>query len=237
MYLQKFFIKYFDLKPAENTLVQLLLLHLTFISAFYTAALSISETLFLAHFDSRQLPHLLPWINICVAIATLLITWSYDRLINRFIRIKLILAADIFFLLSFIVFWYLATTFTQSGWIYFLLLVWAEACSVFKIALFYSFSGDYFSPRDARRVYGYISIGMALGSLLTGFLISSLAGIISVTNLLFLNVISLAVSIFFSYRIFLIGKPVQATPVEVTKEAPVKLKKILESKYIRIIFL
>ena len=85
----------FRIRPDEFALVQAFLLYYLCIGAFYTLALSIGESLFLANVDPERVENLFAFAYIGIAVATPLATWGYNLLQGRFQRIALLLGTQI----------------------------------------------------------------------------------------------------------------------------------------------
>ena len=183
--IKRLFETAFHIKPGEFGLVQLFLLHFTTIGIFYTIGATAGDTMFLSRFSPERVKALLPWIYIGVAVTSTLLTWLYDFVQGRVSRLKLLVGTHIILGISIFVFRYLISTYQDFTWLYFIFVIWIESCSLISIMLFYSYAGDYFTTRDARRLYGYINGGLALGTLLSGYMIAPLVKVIGTDNLLF----------------------------------------------------
>jgi CRP/FNR family cyclic AMP-dependent transcriptional regulator len=207
------------------------------ISMFYTVALSAGETLLLSQYNMRTLQSVLPWIYISTAVATMVITWSYDKIVQGMTRVKLIIYSDLIFAIIIVVFRQLISIPSTNSFIYFALIVFLDACCIFKIMSFYSYMGDYFASHRARRLYGYIIAGMAIGAILGGFLVSILSNYVRIADILyicaFLLILNMIPVRFISQTVLPKQYKAQAaTP----NQKPVKLSMVWKSHYIKIIF-
>ncbi|MBI5211373.1 MAG: MFS transporter [Elusimicrobia bacterium] len=174
----------FHIRPDEFKLVQGFFLYFFLIGMGYTAGATAGETLFLARLGSEAAERLLPWVYMGVAVATVAITLLYDRLERRCSRIRLIVGAQAGLALSLLAF--RAAVLTGHTAAYFGLAVWVEAVDLFGITLFFSYAGDFFTTRDARRLYGYITGGMAVGILSSGYLVGPIVSLVKTEGLLYL---------------------------------------------------
>lgn len=232
----RFFEKFFEIHPREFQLVQFAFSYATILSIFYILCATVGETLFLSHFDAKSLQELLPWIYISIALVSILVAWGYDRLNDIVPRRNLMIGAPLFFAMSILLFRYVIYVTNGHHAVYFGLVVWLEASALFMMALFFSYTGDLFSPRDARRLYGYIVIGMALGPLLGGILVVILLPYIAVVDFLYVLALTLLLGLLPAYRISVIATPYQLKVPKKSTHQPT-LKALFSNKYIRLVFL
>lgn len=229
--IKKIFTRVFKIKTEEFSLVQSLFLFFTTIGIFFTLGAAAGDTLLLSQFGEES-EKLLPFVYIGVAFSSIFVTWIYDRCQGKVSRIVLLVVTFSILSLS-ILFSRFLFYFISSKWLYYFLVIWLETCSLTAIMMFFSFSGDYFTTFDARRVYGYISGGLPFGTIIAGFIMKPLVSSLGILNILFVIAFLLALSAFLVIRISLKHKPVLSS-LEEKKESneKVALKKIFENKYI-----
>ena len=157
---KNFFESYYAIRPSEFRLVQLAFLTLVVVNIFITIISVVGDALFLVNISQFSLPRLLPMVYISAGILTIIATWVYAFLVEKFSRVRFTIGTQIVIGASLLGF-RLLFTLTHSQWLYFSLYVWAQTCVTIAISSFYSFLGDYFDIYSARRVYGYISIGIS----------------------------------------------------------------------------
>jgi len=224
----------FRIKPGQFALVQAFFLFFTGIGMFYTVGVTVGDSLFLSSMPHDKVPGVLPWVYVGIAVMSFIVTLIYDRVQNAFSRLAVITGTQIVLALSVIAFRLLIDL--QITWLYFGLSVWMEVCALLSITLFFSFAGDYFSPRDARRLYGFIAGGMALGTIMGGHAVSVAVLFFETRDLLYAGAVFLVINALISWRIFRFGTPV---PVAVESyedaQSEVSLKSIFSRSYVRLI--
>lgn len=236
-------LKIFDFQPREYRLVFSFLFFIILINLFFTISITVAETLFLSKFNSKTLQELLPWIYIGTAFVTVLITWLYDKIIDKFSRMNVIVFIEIAFAISFLVLRFFVSVPAAHSWVYFVLMLWADACSLFNLTLFYSYMGDYFSVRDAKRVYAFITTGLPIGAFIGGFAVIGLVKFMAIEDLLYTCAVLLLLCIVNAYYIYIHGVPIQHTvsiqhtgPTD-SEHSPTFFKKMFGNQYIALIFL
>ncbi|MCK4777250.1 MAG: MFS transporter, partial [Actinomycetia bacterium] len=157
----------FNIKPKEFWIVQLFFFFLLCISFVFTLGITVGDTLFLSSFGSARAGKMLPWVYIGIAVATVLSSYIIGFLREIFSKVKVTVIVSSFFVVSFIVFRVLV----GSGilWVNYFLAIWVIVCGLISFTLFFAFMSDYFTSRDARRLYGYINGGLPLGTLIMGY--------------------------------------------------------------------
>jgi len=231
---QKVFEAAFHIRPDEFGRVQIFFLFFASIGMFYTIGTTVGDTLFLSRFGPSAAEYLLPWLFIGITVATVAVSWIYGVVESRFSRIRLIVATQVLLALSLVI----ARQAIRADirWLYFVLAVWLEVCALLSIMLFFSFAGDYFTSRDARRLYGYITGGLALGNVLSGYAVVPLVRAVGPDNLLYACagiLLGGPACVLFVSRI---ARPIarQATAEVEGPSAPTKV--ILANRYLRLIF-
>ncbi len=226
----------FGIKPKEFALVQSFFLFFVGIGMFYTVGATVGDTLFLSSLPPDQVPTTLPFVYIGIAVTGFLSILVYDFASHRVSRFAAIVGTQLVMALSVAGFRFVIGL--DADWIYFALVVWLEACALLSITLFYSFAGDYFSTRDARRLYGFIAGGMALGTVISGYATSVAVLFIGISNLLYVCCGLLLFNSLISWIIYRRDTPV---PVEMEadeasgEKAPLKV--IFQRPYVRLLAL
>ena len=232
---KNFFESYYAIRPSEFRLVQLAFISLVVISIFVTVISVVGDALFLANISQYSLPRLLPLVYISGGVLTIIVTWVYAFLVEKFSRIRFTIGTQIVLGVSLLGF-RLLFTLTHSQWLYFSLFVWVLTCLTIALTSFYSFLGDYFDIYSARRVYGYISIGIAVGSLLGGALTVYLLRYVSVENLLYFCIFLVILVAYLLYFISRNAVPRLYTVLRKKEQNVSLLKSIVTNNYILIIF-
>jgi len=231
---QKIFEAAFQIRPHEFGRVQTFFLFFASIGMFYTIGTTVGDTLFLSRFGPSAAEHLLPWLFIGITIATVAVSWIYGVVEPRFPRIRLIIATQFLLALSLVI----ARQVIRADirWLYFGLAVWLEVCALLSIMLFFSFAGDYFTSRDARRLYGYITGGLALGNVLSGYAVVPLVRAVGPDNLLYACAAILLGGPACVMLVSRIAKPVSRYAATEEEEPSAPTKVILTNRYLRLLF-
>lgn len=184
LFILNFFEFFFKIQKYEFWKVQLCFLYLTIVGAYWVMSATIGDTLFLSKFgeDSKKM---LPYVYIGISIVTVLVSLVSDRMLEHFSKLKLISIIEI--LLGVTVFSFRYIVKIDSGWIFYALVIWLEVCAMLTVTFAYSFIGDFFNSRDAKRVYAYINGGIAFGGILSGYGIELLVDYLAPEDLLYIS--------------------------------------------------
>lgn len=205
--LQSLFDRVFKIKPKEFWLVQSFFFYYLCIGMFLTVSVTVGDSLLLANAAPGKVNTLYAQLYVGVAIVSILVTWLYNKLTGLISRIVLIVGMMAIFLVSIIVFSVLLSAFgsTNNEALYLLLAIWLRMCNFLLIMGFFSFLGDYFTSHDAKRLYGYIAGGLAVGSIVAGAGIGAFVQFADSKSMLWLCIGFLVISIVMSILIFTIG--------------------------------
>ena len=204
----------FGVRPDERRVVLLFFGFFAGVGMFYTVGAAIGDTLFLSHLPPAAVPSLLPWVYVGIAVANVASTLTFDAVQARVSRPVSIVGTQIVLAVSVLLARQLVDAHTTA--VYYGLVIWLEACAVFSITLFFSFAGDYFAPRDARRLYGFIVGGMPLGTIVAGQAIRLAVGQVAAENLLYGAVAVLAGNAVLASLIFKTCRPLAVEPMDAT---------------------
>jgi ATP:ADP antiporter, AAA family len=223
-----------DIRAGELRLVAWFFLYFAGIGMFYTVGATVGDTLFLSSLPKGQVPAMLPWVYAGVAVTSFLAAMAYDALHQRISRQGVIVGTQVFLALSVLAFRLVVDR--GGSFVYLALCVWLEVAALLSITLFFSFAGDYFGARDARRLYGFIAGGMAFGTIVAGNAIRVAVILVGTRNLLYMGAALLLCNALVCWRIHRFATPV---PVEVEsgpgagEKAP--LAAIFERPYVRLV--
>ncbi len=235
--IKRLFEAAFHIGSGEFGLVQLFFLQFTTIGLFYTIGATAADTMFLSRFSPEGVKTLLPWVYVGTAVISTLLTWFYDFIQGRVPRLKLLVGTHIVLGISVFAFRYLISIYESFTWLYFIFVIWLESCALISIMLFYSFAGDYFTTRDARRLYGYINGGLAFGTLLSGYFISLLVKGLGTDNLLYVLGGLQVLSALWAAVISTSSKPIKDEEQALGQERKAPLRTIFGRPYVLIIML
>ncbi|MDP6360918.1 MAG: hypothetical protein QF473_37745, partial [Planctomycetota bacterium] len=203
-----FFEKFFNIRREEFMLVQAFFAYYTCIGMLYTFGPTVGDSLFLSNVAQERIDQLLGWVYVGTAVATVLTTWAYDLIADRFKRIVLLIGMQLVLAVTLFIFRMLLPESGGSEWLYFGLVIWMEVCGLLSISLFFSFAGDYFTSRDAKRLYAYICGGTAVGTVVAGLVTDPIVSVIGTKNLIYICMAMLVSGAGLSAFIYKSGSPV-----------------------------
>lgn len=220
----------FQVRPGEFARVHLFLLFLATIMAFWTIGSTVGDTLFLSHLGGGEALRLLPWLFIGTAVAAVAVTGFTDFIQGRVPRTALLVGLFLALAASLVGMRFVIRL--EKAWLYLVLAVWLEACGILAITLFFSFLGDFFTSRDARRLYGYINGGMALGGIAGGYAVGPLVGWMGAHNLLLVGAGCLVAAAAWTIVVRNVATPVPTEPERPNESRPA-LRTLLGNGYLR----
>ncbi|MBI2900107.1 MAG: cyclic nucleotide-binding domain-containing protein [Planctomycetes bacterium] len=224
----------FRIRPAEFGRVQAFLLFLTTISVFWTVGFTAGDTLFFSRFEPAEARRLFPFVFVGLALATVAVTWVVDFLQGRISRTRLIVATHLALALTVLLL--RAAASLGNRWVCFAIAIWMDVCGLICVTLFFSYMGDFFTGRDARRLYGYVGGGMALGTVAGGYAVSPIVRAIGPDNLLFVCAGLMACGAAWGIVIRRLSKPVEEERIAGDDGGPrPSLAAVLAGGYVRLI--
>ncbi len=230
--MKKLLERAFGVRPQEFALVLAFFAFFAGIGMFYTVGCTVADTLFLSNLTAARVPAVLPWVYAGVAIANLLAAVAIDRLATRLPRGVLLVGIEVLLAISVVIFRELIEL--SHPWLYFALVIWIELCAIVSITLFYSLAGDYFAPRDARRLYGFIAGGMSVGTVVSGEAVHVVVEHLGTKNLLWVGALILLGNAGVALRILRVGKPISYdATVETNSADHARLRAIFARPYVR----
>jgi len=169
-------------RAEESRIVGLFFAFFMGIGAFYTLGITVGDTLFLSSLSPLEVPRVVPWVYVGIALANVASVIVFDAVQTRVARKVAIVGTQLVLAVSVVVARQLVDAHASS--IFLALVIWLETCALLSITLFFSFAGDYFSPRDGRRLYGVLAGGMSLGTVLGGIAVNALVRFVQAADLL-----------------------------------------------------
>ncbi|HEY2626163.1 MAG TPA: MFS transporter [Candidatus Udaeobacter sp.] len=131
----------------------------------------------------------LPWMFTATLIAILIANALFSAIVARMSRRRFIPIAYRFFVVNLIIFFVLMRTMspTQQPWIGRTFFVWLSVSNLFVVTVFWAFMTDLFSNEQGKRLFGFISIGGAIGGIAGPIITASLVRRIGAANLLLIS--------------------------------------------------
>jgi ATP/ADP translocase/HEAT repeat protein len=235
---KRLFERLFKIRPAEFSLVQAFFLHFTCIGMLYTFGATAGDSLFLSNVAPNIVDGLLAWVYVGIAGATVTAAWLFDQFREKVRRATLIVGTQLV-LAATLCLWRLVIPNggSASPWLYFALVIWLEVCALLSITVFFSFAGDYFNARAAKRLYGYIAGGLALGNVLAGAAVDRVVQTIGTANLLYICAGLLVAASAVSLYVHRTGSRVAEETDGEEGSASAPIGTILAHPHIRLIFI
>ena len=179
------------LEPGEGLRVGLMLLYsVAVVGGVVITGQLVSRSLFLSALPATDIPYkfILPPLALMVAVGV------YARIAPRFRRDHLIMATCAIMILAVAGFRLLLSSgIRQEFGTLCALFVVFDVIGDLAMLQFWTFAGDLFNAREARRLFGLISGGSAVSNLAFGLVLSSTADLVRPENLTFAMIASLAV--------------------------------------------
>lgn len=126
----------------------------------------------------------LPWFMAGTMGAMLAFHPIYTLLSLRMSPRAFVPAINHFFVLGMVAFWALFRFSASGVWLVAAFFVWTSVFNLFAVSVFWSCMSDEFSPRQGARLFGLISVGGTVGSVIGSGIASWLAGVLDPVNLL-----------------------------------------------------
>lgn len=154
------------IRPGETAKVLLMFLYLFVAVSVFISGRITRDALFLDVYSKEALAYM----YITVAFVVPFFSYLYARVADRFRRDRIIQATLVILSTSLL----FAHVMVQSGprWVYAALYNWIEVVGAFLIIQFWTFAGDIFSSREAKRLFPFVGLGGIFASMLAGLGVS-----------------------------------------------------------------
>lgn len=167
--------------PGEGAVVILCLAVNFLVMAGIMFGRNARDSLFLVYFGAQYLPYMY-FANAVFLVLTSLV---YTTLVDRIERGKFLAGSSAFFIVSLLVSWvFLRTHLRQGSWFFPVLYIEAQALWYFSLMQFWTFVGDLFDTRQAKRLYPLLAVGALLGMIGVGVGSKSVILALGTANLL-----------------------------------------------------
>ncbi len=169
----------FDVRPGEYRRTVFMSLYLLFVLFAYYVLKSASEAMFLNKFDIDKLPNL----YILMAVFGGALAYVYSKLAAR-TSLRTAVTWTMFLSIACLLAMWFPLRFRQSTMVY-VFAVWVRLFSVVTVTQGWVVASNLFDPREAKRVYGLLGMGMVLGAVFGGEFTTQMVRFIGTDNLLF----------------------------------------------------
>jgi AAA family ATP:ADP antiporter len=135
----------------------------------------------------------LSWMFTATLVAMLIANTLFAAIVARMPRRKFIPLAYRFFILNLAFFFVIMRTApaSQQAWISIAFYVWVSVFNLFVVTVFWAFMTDIFDTEQAKRLFGFISVGGTLGAIVGGSLTAFLVERVGTANLFIISAILL----------------------------------------------
>ncbi|MBF0371499.1 MAG: HEAT repeat domain-containing protein [Magnetococcales bacterium] len=182
----------FRINPGEGERVGFMLAYsIALIGGVMITGQMITRSFYLSALPKEAIPFkfILPSIAIVVAVAL------HSRLTRRFPLPRVILGSFLVIQLAALGFRFLLETDLQNQmWFLLLMTVFFDTIGAIGIIQFWTFAGELFNTREAKRLFGIIAGGSAISSILYGGVIGTMARELATKDLIFFIVGSLLIT-------------------------------------------
>lgn len=176
-------LKFFDLREGEYKRAFLMQLNIFLIISTLLIVKPSVNGLFLARFGVENLP----LAFVLVAVAAMILSYYYSRILTRISFYLLMKRTIIVSVGILIVFGILLGFHFLVSWVIYLFYIWVALFAVLSASQFWILANLVFNVREAKRLFGFIGSGAIAGGIFGGYLTSILAPAIGSENLLFVS--------------------------------------------------
>lgn len=170
----------FRIRQGEARLVGIMFAYLLAIVSTFIIGRTVRDTLFLHRVPLQTLP----LMYVAVAGAVSLAAYVYSRVADGLRRDRLVIRSLALFTVVIVAFFGLLKLRVPGDWPYALLYVAVEIIGALSMIQFWTFAGDVFSGRQAKRLFGFIGAGGVLANVVCGFAVGALAPALGAEQLL-----------------------------------------------------
>jgi ATP/ADP translocase len=153
-----------DIRPGEGPRLLLLLGMLFFLLAANTIIKVVRDAIFLSQHAAAELPYVYLYSGFLAGVSIAI----YGRYAAGTSLYRLMMGSLSFITLSVLGFWYLLT-FHNAGWVHYAFYVWASIVIMVAVAQLWTLAEELFTPREGKRLFGILTTGGTLGSILAAF--------------------------------------------------------------------
>lgn len=169
----------FDVRPGEYRRTVFMSFYLLFVLFAYYVLKSASEAMFLNKFDIDKLPDL----YILMAVFGGALAYVYSKMAAR-TSLNTAVTWTLFISIACLVAMWFPLRYRQPTMVY-VFAVWVRLFSVVTVTQGWVVATNLFNPREAKRVYGLLGMGMVVGAAFGGEFTTDLVHFIGTDNLLF----------------------------------------------------
>jgi ATP:ADP antiporter, AAA family len=129
----------------------------------------------------------LHWLFTATFVVMLLAVPVYSALVARVPRRRAVPWVYRFFVVNLVVFWALVRADVAPAWVARSFYVWVSVYNLFVVSVFWSLLADIFTPKQGKRLFGFVSAGGTAGALLGSATVAWLADHVGIANLVLLS--------------------------------------------------
>ncbi len=165
----------------------------------------------------------LPWLFTGTLLGMMAVNPPFAALVVKLPRVRFISVAYRFFMANLLLFFLLLKVATpeQNIWVGRIFFIWTSVFNLFVVSVFWALMVDLFDSEQGKRIFGFISAGATLGSILGSSLTATLARHLGSTYLLLGSVVLLEVAVFSVRRLSRLSEALRLRPTARGEEAPI----------------
>src|SRR6266487_6766386 len=188
--MKKLFAKIVDVKPNEVRALWLAFVFFFVVLAGYYVIRPVRDNIG-ASFSEN-----LWWMFTVVLVTMIVANALFSAIVARMSRRRFIPIAYRFFAANLIIFYILMRTLApaQQTWVNYSFFVWVSVFNLFVVTVFWAFMTDLFNNEQGKRLFGFISIGGALGGMVGPVVTVSLVQKIGAANLILVSAAMLEIA-------------------------------------------
>jgi len=211
-----------NIRPEEELLTTLLLLHSCLVGLSVTSFFAVANASFVADFGSEMLPH----AYIVSAIVGSSLGFIYSKL-DKYLSFSNLLIVNLAFLLASVCIFRIGFWVSDSKWLSFAIFVWITPVLSLIYIEFWALAGRLYYPKQAKRLFGLVGSGEVAAGILSYFSISFIVQRIGAINLLLISGVSFAICLMI---LIYITRKFEGLILETEGQQPAAKKKV-ESKF------
>ncbi len=165
----------------------------------------------------------LPWLFTGTLFSMMLVNPPFAALVARLPRARFISVAYRFFLANLLLFCLLLrmSTPAQNLWVGRIFFIWTSVFNLFVVSVFWALMVDVFDAGQGKRLFGVISAGATLGSILGSSLTAILSHHVGSTSLLLGSAFLLEIAVLSVRRLSRLSETLRLRPAARGVEAPI----------------